>query len=546
INENKIPVIKTNKLYEIPQTAEINESTMMIVVYLKSCNELRIIENLFVDIKFKYIIIVDMFLRDNCYYVVKTKLSEFNSYDVTFITADRKTGKYNLLTAIPEIDSATCNTTKMVEIKLINGCTNGTLDEKKLNHVFPVKAPSNLKLCNFNVGMATRFPYSVTNNKDSLKDLDNAEFYGADVEIMKIMANRFNGTLKLFYTKINEYDPILRKILVEYFKNGTLDACAGGIYRVYGDEVSYSGIYSRQSIFWIYTVERDRRTSQSLILKMNGVYIFLIIYQCYVILWNLICKFDRQTTSINDSFVYGWGALFGGAGLQDARSLKQKFLNIVYLIACLHLSAYVSTQIYYYLTIDRPPHFFTTIDELISSGRIPYLISDQKYFVDDRKYIAFANTSRECDTFTICEELILKNKGSTIIVDGQLAPLQSSSAVKDEAKVLRVPEDILVVYHEMVLRRSSPLVDKFQEYTQRLFEAGICQKLYVDAIGITVVDRAKIATQNILSNSYSCTVGCEITLSQLSGVFCIWMGGCCLSCFVFIFEILMNIPRLNH
>ncbi|XP_047535758.1 uncharacterized protein LOC125070101 [Vanessa atalanta] len=545
--ENKIPFIKTNNLNERYLIKDIDESTVIVVVYLKDCNEMTKAELRSFDIKFKYVIIVDTFLRDKCYDAVTTKLSELYNYEVTLIIADRIPGKYNFLTAVPEIDEVTCNTTEIVEIKHINNCTNGTLDEKRLTRIFPVKAPSNFKLCNFNVGMSIFYPYSMTNNTDTLKDFDDGvNFYGVDIDIMKIMAKRFNSTLKLFYITKNDYDPKLRKIVVQYLLNETLDAYAGGAYRLYGDEVSYSGIYSRQTVIWVYTVERNRRTWQSLLFKMNGLYIFLIIYQCYVILWNLISKFDHQTISILDSFVYGWGALFGGAGLQDARSLKQKFLNIVYLIACLHLSAYVSTQIYYYLTIDRPPNSYTSVDELTSSGKIPYLIPNEKYFIDDKKYIAFANTSRQCDTFLNCEELMLINNGSTIIIDAQLAPLQSSSAVHDEARVLQVPEYILVVYHEMILRKNSPLVKKFQEYTQRLFESGICQMLYVRSIGITVVDRAKIANQNILSNSYSCTVGCEITLSQLAGVFYIWMAGCFCSCIVFILEILMKIPLLTH
>ncbi|XP_046969731.1 uncharacterized protein LOC124537062 [Vanessa cardui] len=499
------------------------------------------------DIKFKYIIIVDTFLGDECSDAVTTKLSELNNYDVTLITADGIPGKYNFLTVIPEIDEVTCNITETVQMKVINNCTNGTLDDKQLTHIFPVKAPSNLKLCNFNVGMSIFYPYSMTDEPDTLKEFDDGgNFYGVDIEIMKIMAKKFNSTLKLLYISRSDYNPNLRKVLVQYVQNETLDAYAGGAYRLYGDEVGYSGIYSRQTIIWVYTVERNRRTWQSLIFKMNGLYIFLIIYQCYVISWNLICKFDHQTVSVLDTFVYGWGALFGGVDLQEARSLKQKFLNIVYLIACLHLSTYISTQIYYYLTIDRPPHVYSSVDELTSSEKIPYLIPKEKYFIDDKKHIAFANTSRQCETFLNCEELMLKNDGSTIIIDAELATLQSSSAVNDEARVLQVPEYILVVYHEMIIRKNSTLVKKFQEYTQRLFESGICEMLYVQAIGITVVDRAKIANQNILSNSYSCTVGCEITLSQLAGFFYIWMAGCFISCIVFIMEILIKIPSLKH
>ncbi|CAH2092646.1 unnamed protein product [Euphydryas editha] len=542
----KIPYVITYNVNDLTKISDLNEGTVLIVINIKYCIEITDLEIKSFYIKFRYIIIVDIYVPETCYEDMKKILYELKNYNVIIITRDRKTNNYNLITVIPEIDEVTCAVSERLTINLINVCRNGLLDKKAVSDIFPSKKINNFKMCNLNIGMSEFYPYSIVNNKDSLKDLDRSKhMYGADVETMKILAKKFNSKLKLFYIQINKTTSDNVPQFIQDLIDGKLEACAGGLYRRYGDVVAYSGIYTKQSIFWVYTVERDRRSWQSLVGKMTGLYVFLITYVCYVILWNVLSQFDYQTMTIIDSFVYGWGALVGASGLQNARSLKQKILNIVYLIVCLHLSAFVSTQIFYYLTIDRPPKQFKTTEEIRASNRTSYLIPAEKYFVDDKKYIAHVNKSRDCFTFTQCEELMLKHKASTILIEGLFSRFQSVSSVGDEASVMRVAEDILVSYHEIILRKNSTLVETVQKSVQRLFEAGICQKLYIEAIGILIVDKAKIANKNILSNSYSCTLGCEITLSQSAVAFYVWILGCCFSCFIFFFEILIKAPTIS-
>ncbi|XP_061379089.1 uncharacterized protein LOC133319270 [Danaus plexippus] len=423
----------------------------------------------------------------------------------------------------------------------INSCVNGSLDKNDEKFIFPSKYLNNLRLCEFKVGMASLFPYTVIENKDSLETLDRLEeedIFGSDLEIMKIMAKKMNVTLEMFYIKRFEENALLQTDYIEYMLNGTLDACAGGLYNIYGDVVAYSGVYNRQSVIWIYTVERETRSWQTLLRKTGGLYIFLIFLASYSIIWKLFCQFDGRAVSLNNTILYSFGALVGTTSLLDAMSLKQKILNLSYLILCLHLSSYISTQMYYYLTVENPPQTINTIDELAISDTIPYLVPTKKYFLNNDKYIAFANTSRDCEDFLDCERSVLKNRGATLILDGLLYPFQSSTAVKDESRIMRVDEDVLVLYHEMIMRKDSFMVDKLHNIILRLFEAGICDKLYKEAIGVTIVDKAKIAVKNILSYSYSCSAGCKITWLQLAGSFYLWMIGCGLSICCFIVEIL--------
>ncbi|XP_045451612.1 uncharacterized protein LOC123660601 [Melitaea cinxia] len=537
------PYIITYNLNDLIKTSDLNGGTVLIVINIKFCSELNDLATISLNIKFRYIIVVDVHVTKKCYEDMENKLYELKNYNLVIITLDSKSNNYFIMTKIPEIDEVTCGVSESLTVNIINICRNGSLDRKKVSDIFPSKEITDLKMCNLNVGMSKFYPYSMVNNEDDLKDLDTSKhLYGADAEVMKILAKKCNSTLKMFYIDTTRKTSQNVPQFIQHLLDGTLEVCAGGLIRqrVYGDVVAYSGIYSKQSVFWVYTVERDRRSWQSLVGKMTGLYVFLITYVCYVILWNILNQFDYKTTTVINSCLYGWGALLGASSLQDARSFKQKILNIMYLIVSLHMSAFVSTQIYYYLTIERPPKQFKTMEEISSSNKISYLIPTKKYFADDKYHIALANKSRDCFTFTECEELMLKHKASTILVEGLFSKLQSASSVGDEASIIRVADDILITYREMIIRQNSTLVKTIQKSILRLFEAGICNKLYVEAIGILAVDKAKIANKNILSDSYSCTQGCEITLSQSAFAFYVWIFGCCLSCFVFVFEILLK------
>ncbi|OWR42257.1 hypothetical protein KGM_209493 [Danaus plexippus plexippus] len=449
--------------------------------------------------------------------------------------------KYNFITGVPHWNEKKCDLDENVTMMNINSCVNGSLDKNDEKFIFPSKYLNNLKLCKLKIGMAPLFPYSVIANENSLQSLDRLkeeDIFGSDLEIIKIMAKKINFTLEMFYIKRDEDNNMVKKNFINYLLNGTLDACAGGLYNIYGNVVAYSGVYDRELVIWIYTVERETRSWQTLLRKTGGLYIFLIFLASYSIIWKLFCQFDGRAVSLNNTILYSFGALVGTTSLLDAMSLKQKILNLSYLILCLHLSSYISTQMYYYLTVENPPQTINTIDELAISDTIPYLVPTKKYFLNNDKYIAFANTSRDCEDFLDCERSVLKNRGATLILDGLLYPFQSSTAVKDESRIMRVDEDVLVLYHEMIMRKDSFMVDKLHNIILRLFEAGICDKLYKEAIGVTIVDKAKIAVKNILSYSYSCSAGCKITWLQLAGSFYLWMIGCGLSICCFIVEIL--------
>lgn len=449
--------------------------------------------------------------------------------------------QFIFLTPLFEMNETTCEIIHEVRLQEVNICTNGSLQKNKL--LFPEKSLMNLKKCLLNTGIAEFYPYMMPNNNtrryENLKSIAESAIRGSDVELLKIMMHYFNATVHFFYISRDKKLGFVDQTFLSFLLNRSLDICAGGQYGIYGDIFDYSGMYTSQSIVWVYSAERETRSWQSFVRKVNGLYFFLIFYIIYVVMWKIISKIDNETFSLRQTLLYSWGALVGTSSLQDARTIKQKIVNAMYLILALHLSAYISVQLYSYLTIQSPPRIYKTMDELMESDMKPYLIPNMKYFIKDQKYERFANTSGDCYSYEHCQEVIIEKKGATILIDGHMPVYQSKTALNDEARVIQVPEDILVVYHQMIMRKDIYFGHALRKVLLHLFEAGICKKLYEEAIGILPSTKGKFAAKSLMSNRYSCQSGCKITLTQSAGAFIIWIFGCILSFITFIAEILI-------
>ncbi|CAG4987449.1 unnamed protein product [Parnassius apollo] len=425
LSDECVPQIIIKSLQHLNETVKKFEGNdILVVIFVNKCEILKRLDVTVIDAKLKYLIIINE--DENCNMDLQKFGRKLQHYDATFISQSENYTLYKFQTIIPEIDENTCDYNVKVKLTTINTCLNGTLDKSV---IFPAKETNNLKGCPFNVGMATMYPYSIIENKESLRNLqqiNESQIHGSDIEIIKIFCNNINASLNMYYIYREEESPYLHTEFISYLLNGSLDACAGGLYRVYGDSVSYSG----------------------------------------------------------------------------------------------------------------PPQTFKTNDEVIESGRMPYLIYETKYFVEDAKYIAFANTSLNCSGFQDCECKTISNQGLTITTEGYFYSIQAFTAVENEARLLRVPENIIFTYHEMVVRNDSPFVSKFRNIVTSLFEAGICDRLYLEEVGLLIHAKAKSANENIMANSYHCDSGCAITIEQIAGALYVWIFGCTLSLIVFVTELI--------
>ncbi|XP_035444369.2 uncharacterized protein LOC118272126 [Spodoptera frugiperda] len=539
--------------YNIPQViikdvvTEENYDLYLIcltVAFFDSCADIKNFDFKSIDKEMRFLIIISDYSGNNCVDTLEEIGDSVSKHAITFIIQDFVTGQNNMYTIFPKIDEKTCK--EVVEKPThINTCfNNGTVQNEE---IFPIKNPNNLNRCPFRIGMATLFPFSEIPNKELLKNYDNVtEIKGFDYEILKIIAEYFNATLETHYIYRKEENPYKDLEFTDFIKNGSLDACAGGLYRIYGDLVEYSGVYVRQGVFWVYYAERAERSWQNLVSKLDDVYFFIIFYITYSIVWCLVSSFDGQAVSLITTLIHGWGALVGATSLQDPRTKKQKFLNLLYLIMSVYSSVYVSIQFYSFLTVRGPPQMFKTNSAVMESGRTAYLKNSSKYFITDERYTKYADHSADCVSFYNCAEKTLMYNGLTLLLQANFYIFQADSAVNDEARVLRATENMLTVYNEMLIRKDSPLVAKFQKVMKRLFEAGITGRLFTEAIGISVVAKAESANSNMITSSYSCQAGCSITLMQFAGIFYAWIFGCVISCLVFVIEILSRRVKVKE
>lgn len=521
--------------YTIDQTYGVYDENVIIIVHFENCKKLNDFEIHGVDKKVKHIIIITDYTEESLDLLQKFG-RKYVQRDITFIIRDPTGRNHNIETFLPVMDEVKCKIPEKIKPTRVNACRNGFLET---NVVFPDEVKIDLMQCPFRVGMATMYPFSKIANKEKLNNYDLIkEIEGSDVEIIKIMANRFNATVEWRYLRRAEENPFIDVEYVEVIANGSLELCAGGLYNIYGDLVSYSGIYTRQAVIWIYAAHRSSRSWTQLVHQLNGMYLFVIFYLGYSSLTYLIRKYDCKRPSFKYIIFYSWGALIGAASLDKPSSLKQKILDIFYLTLSIYLGTYMNSQLYSFLTIDRPSAMFRTNEEVVSSGRVPYLNPTYKLFIQEKNYVAFANTSKDCGGFIDCAYKTLALDGLTAILDEYFYPLQAVTAENDEARVLRATQNLVTIYQEMLIRKDSHFVVSIQKIIQRLFESGICKHLYKEAIGITVVAKAESANKNAVSNSYSCESGCAITLTQVAGVFYVWFIGCLLSTCVVIMEIM--------
>lgn len=542
VNNNNIQLVVLEEFDNLNDTINVDDADWLVVVYFKNCNALTEFNVKIVFEKIKYLIIVSDDLNEDCTSKMKSIGNVINKHDVTFVFNENKEDHFKFMTFIPQIDEETCK--EIVTLpKIVNICANGQIGRKT---IFPSKNPKDIKKCPINVGMGSLYPFGIINHKEKYKTFDRlneTEVRGLDLDLVKVLVNQFNGTLNLYFTYKKEENPFGQLDFIPLVLNGSLDVIAGGFYRIYGNVVAYSGIYTSQAVTWMYVANRTTKSWQSLIVKIDGLYIFVIFHLIYSCVWYFVRKFDERAVDFRNTILYSWGALVGTTSLQDALSLKQRILNLTYLIMCVHLSAYVSLHLYYFLTVLEPPELLKSNDDVMRSGRPAFLIPISKYFVLDEKYLSFANASEECTKFQDCSDLSLLRNGVTIILQGFFLNYQARTAINYEAKVLSAAENVLTVCYEMLLRKNSPYVERLQKLMTHLFEAGIPDRFYRHAIGLTVIGKAHSACQNTVSNSYSCQSGCKITFDQFAGVFYLWLFGCVLSCGAFIFELFSKFGR---
>ncbi|CAB3230182.1 unnamed protein product [Arctia plantaginis] len=517
----------------ISKLQDISFNTL-VVTYFENCDDINNLDFSNIDKDIKQLMVTFESTSNNCIDKLQEIKNSVDKYDITFMLLNIRDDINKFYTFIPKMDANTCEVV-VERYYHINTCANGFMQS---NEVFPEKEPINLNKCPLKIGLAALQPFSQINDYKSLKTYDHINTTkGFDVDILNIFANYFNATLDLFYIYRKEENPYVNTDFINFIINGSLDICAGGLYRMYGDAVAYSGLYARQAILWIYAVKRDERSWATLLDDMHDIYMFFVFYASYSISWYLICKFDGDPVSFIDTLLYGWGALVGGTALKEVTSLKQKILNLGLFIMRIYLSAYISIHLYSFLTIKEPPDMFITDDELMDSGRVAFLETSTKYFVDDERYLEFGNTTVECVSFKDCIEKTLQQNGMTMVLQGNFFQFQSDTAINGEARMMKLPEHVLTVYNEMLIRKDSPLVDDLQKLLQNLFEAGITEALYKKAIGLLVMEKSTRAHSNMLSHSYSCQSGCTITVEQFAVIFYAYSFGCILSCVVFALEL---------
>ncbi|XP_061719391.1 uncharacterized protein LOC133526695 [Cydia pomonella] len=251
-----IPItIQDKDNHDVNQTLDVYDGNVIVIVNFENSEALFDFEIEPTDKRVKYLVIISDITED---LKLQAFVQRYIDRDITFIIPDPKDEKHYVITFPKTMNDKTCQLMEKFEPNIINICLNGTLDKEV---IFPELIKANFRNCSLRVGMATMFPFSKIPNEHELKNYDLIpEIEGSDVEIIKIIANYFNASIIWHYLRREQQNPYTNTEYTEFIFNGSVDVSAGGLYRIYGDRVSYSGIYTMQAVIWIYAAHRPGRS----------------------------------------------------------------------------------------------------------------------------------------------------------------------------------------------------------------------------------------------------------------------------------------------
>lgn len=527
---HSIPVMISKDLRYIEDEKKINTQETLVVLHVNDCNGLSNIDVGFIKTNIKYVLIIHDYSDAYC----QTKLvgvpSKFARYNVVFIVPESN-GIYKILSYVPQIDGGTCDYSTLKQPEHINTCTHGYLEGAV---VFRNKTVTDMKRCTLRVSATQSIPHvSIGSAFPDLFVLEPLNVTGMDIEIIKIVAEKYNTSIYCHLRNVFKNAAIRNDIA-----SNRHDVEIGGFIRY---EFSTKGIlntvtYSSTDIVWIYTVRRTERDWKELATRVNGLYLFGLFHIIYVLIFNFIRYIDGDKLSFSDTFLYSWGALLGTNSLQNPRSFKQSILNMFYLYMCVHLSAYVSTQLSAFLAVGTPSRLFKTHEEIINSDINSYFHPRFLNSLPTEEFRAFGLSSPSCVT-AVCEPMALANDGAALTFEDIFYTLPVAVPVNGEARMLKT-QKVFFLPIDMDVAEYSIFAESILKTVERLVETGITPKLLEDSMGLGVKARVDHAMRVAATNDYSCESGCRIAMKHLWPAFFVWLLGCSFAACAFVVELL--------
>lgn len=144
---------------------------------------------------------------------------------------------------------------------------------------------------------------------------------------------------------------------------------------------------------------------------------------------------------------------------------------------------------------------------------------------------------KKCLHLKDCQDKTLSQGDATLIFHEYLYAFQIFCAIDDKAVILSTPDKVLLRYAHLYMRKNCPINNHVIDVVSQLFESGIAHKLYLDAIAVHVVAKAKLFAKSAvrpMRNGCSCKSGCSLNLYDIAPVFYLWLVGCAFSSLVFL------------
>ena len=251
-------------------------------------------------------------------------------------------------------------------------------------------------------------------------------------------------------------------------------------------------------------------------------------------------KDSRTFQTLSYCLYNAWAVAMGVSAMNTPKTLKFRFLFLVYVCYCFAMSTVFQAFFTSYLVEPGYGKKYYTFDELLHSS-VVYGYNDAMEFgmgsTSYEEHQSFPDWRRQdCNDILACTIRIANNDQLCIISVPQISQyIASEMGIPDSSKFLcTLEENVFTTGVIFVLNNGSPFLNRLNVLTRRSLEGGLLDRYWAQLLWVTSL-RSKMRVGDGGNDMYFL-----LSLSHLSPAFCVLGFGYVLSSALFLAEIFVK------
>ncbi|PSN42422.1 Ionotropic receptor 601 [Blattella germanica] len=461
---------------------------------------------------------------------------------------------FDIYSAFPYRDGS-CG--KINNVMKVDQCFLGKHTFLKNDNLFPNKVPTNLNKCPVVISTVGLEPYLIlSRNYTENLNRDLFRVDGLGTELLKLSAEKMNFTA-LFLEPTFTVDARLIIQEVTRVQNGVSEVLAGATPLIANTLAFFDGTipFIFDTINWFVPcpkpIARMKRVLSVFTVSSWVAMAVVHLVTSVVFCWANLSSEGREQSfqSLSDALLHTWAVMMGLSFLHVPKALHLRALLILFILYCFVMSMVFQAYFKSYLVEPGYEKRLETIDDLVESEFLYGYIKMAEVMASTMEYSElkrFASRRTECKDLRSCTERIMFNGDLISTISFNYATyIASLRGVRYKREALcYLEEPILSGFICVLLRKGSPLLDRFNQLFRRCLEAGLLNRYWTD-----LAFRTNLENIEIIENESD--IYFVFSVEHLEPIFWLLICGYGLSFTLFLWElILWNYLRykdkLNH